>query len=72
MSSVVTDFESGAASPLPIRLIFLVNSLDAPETLVLASGATLALVPRFKTRRHVFAIKLRLSVTEGDVRNTNL
>ena len=47
-----------------ITLIFLMICLDGPKTAVVASPATMALVPRFLTRRTFDAFKLRLLVSD--------
>ena len=47
-----------------ITLIFLVNSLDDREKRVLASLATMALVPRFATRSGEFCFKLQVPVSD--------
>ena len=66
---VPTNLLSPPAVRHLIVLFFLTISLDGSEKRVLASSATMALLPRFTTRRKLVAFKLRLLVSDRALSN---
>ena len=64
VASFAFDSYSPPAAECLITLIFVTICLDGTEKAVLASPATMALVPRFLTRRWLVTFKSRLLVSD--------